>query len=82
MTQHHEIQSANKTPSNPQDLPLQKFYDTELLQVPVKAGKLFEYYSKIPSDDILPHILQVVSRAISRNGSMLTPSRETVPGKR
>ncbi len=68
-TQHDEIQSANAAQHTPdprqQDLPLQKFYDTELLEIPVEAGKLLEDYSKIPSDDILPHILQVVSAALS-----------------
>ena len=65
-TQHDEIQSANARHSSelPQDLPLQKFYDTELLEVPAKAGKLLKDYSKIPEDDILPHILQVVSAAL------------------
>ena len=62
-TQHDEIQSSNAEhqTSHPQDLPLQKFYDTELLEIPAKAGKLLEDYSKIPSDDVLPHVLQVVS---------------------
>jgi hypothetical protein len=67
-TQQEEIQPANTAhPSNPQqaqDLPLQKFYDTELLEIPPKAGKLLEDYSKIASDDVLPHVLQVVSGPI------------------
>jgi hypothetical protein len=62
-TQHDDIQPANAAQHDPQkqDLPFQKFYDTELLEIPAKAGKLLEDYSKIPSDEILPHILQVVS---------------------
>jgi hypothetical protein len=66
-TQHDEIQSANAAQA--QDLPLQKFYDTELLEIPAKTGKLLEDYSKIPSDDILPHVLQVVSAKPSGNAN-------------
>jgi hypothetical protein len=47
-------------PVNAQELPLQKFYDAELEEVPEKARVLLEGYSKIPSDDVLPHILEVV----------------------
>jgi hypothetical protein len=67
MATHDEIQPANVASQPPfdlqqaQDLPLQKFYNTELLEVPARAGKLLEDYSKIPTDEILPHILQVVS---------------------
>ena len=42
------------------DLPLQKFYDAELEEVPEKAKKLLQEYSKIPPDEVLPHVLEVV----------------------
>jgi hypothetical protein len=63
-TQHDEIQSSNAAHQQDtqqiQELPLQKFYDTELLEIPARTRKLLEGYSKIASEDILPHILQVV----------------------
>jgi hypothetical protein len=43
------------------DVPIEKFYDAELGEVPEPARKLLEGYSKIPADDVYPHILQVVS---------------------
>lgn len=44
-------------------LPLQSFYDAELLEVPPPARKLLEEYSKIPPEAVLPHILEVRNRA-------------------
>jgi hypothetical protein len=46
-----------------EELPLQKFYDSELLEVPPQAQRILESYSKIPSDQVLPHVLQVRDRA-------------------
>jgi len=46
-----------------QELPLQKFYDTELLEVPKNAEDLLERYSKIPRDEILAHILETRNKA-------------------
>jgi hypothetical protein len=44
-------------------LPLQPLNDAELLEVPAPARKLLEEYSKIPSDEVLPHILEVRNQA-------------------
>lgn len=43
------------------ELPLQKFYDAELLEVPEQARKILETYSRIPEDEVLAHVLEVVS---------------------
>jgi hypothetical protein len=42
-------------------IPIEKFHDAELSEVPEPARKLLEGYGKIPPDDVYPHILQVVS---------------------
>jgi hypothetical protein len=42
-------------------LPLQQYYDTELEEVPGDMQRLLEKYSRIPSDEVLPHIIEVVS---------------------
>ena len=55
MAENNEIE-AIKAP----ELPLQKFYDAELEEVPEKAKKLLQEYSKIPPDEVLPHVLEVV----------------------
>jgi len=44
-------------------LPLQRFYDAELLEVPDSARRILEEYSKIPPEEVLPHILEVRNRA-------------------
>ncbi|KAF2669794.1 hypothetical protein BT63DRAFT_423785 [Microthyrium microscopicum] len=43
---------------------LQNFYDTDLLEVPPEAQKLLESYSHIPSDEVMPHILNIRDEAL------------------
>jgi 2-polyprenyl-3-methyl-5-hydroxy-6-metoxy-1,4-benzoquinol methylase len=55
------VSTEVKAPSvatNHQEI-LQQMYDTELLEVPEQARQVLEQYSKVPSDEVFPHILQV-----------------------
>jgi hypothetical protein len=49
-------------PVTANQLPLQQYYDTELEEVPGDMQRLLEKYSRIPRDEVLPHIIEVVSR--------------------
>jgi hypothetical protein len=48
-------------PVTADQLLLQKWYNTELEEVPQDMQKLLENYSEIPPDEVLPHIIEVVS---------------------
>jgi hypothetical protein len=60
---------------------LRNFYDSELLEVPEQAKHILETYSHIPPDEVLPHILQVVS-PITPLYEHTNKHREIKPGKR
>jgi hypothetical protein len=57
-----QIQLGNADNS---ESPVRKILKADLLEVPVRARTLLENYSKIPSNEVLQHVVQVVSRQVS-----------------
>lgn len=43
------------------------FYSDDVQEVPADIRKLFENYSGIPSEDVVPHVLRIVSSSIDRS---------------
>jgi hypothetical protein len=76
MTATKENVAYEAPKDQPPELKLQKFYDTDLLEVPDQARDVLETYSKIPRDEIMPHILQVVSSNSSNAYKLTSKQRD------
>jgi hypothetical protein len=48
-----------------------KYFKAELLDVPVQARTLLENYSKIPPNEVLQYVIQVVSHWVSYSEILL-----------